>query len=145
MSDKEQTFASHRKYVPGFHFVLFGIVVVVLVWSLWRLITHFGEGSIYHLLTAVSLALLFYYCRVFPLRLQDRVIRLEERLRLHQLLPEELRSRIQELTPGQLIGLRFAGDAEVTELVRRVLEGELKGREEIKRQIEDWRADQLRA
>ena len=78
------------------------------------------------------------------LRAQDRIIRLEERVRLAQLLPPDLRSRIGELQTSQLIAIRFAPDEEVPELVRRALEGELKTRADIKRAIQTWRADHLR-
>ena len=75
---------------------------------------------------------------------QDRIIRLEETLRLQRCLPPELRSRIGELSTGQLIGLRFCSDEEVSELTRAVLNGELRGREEIKRRVRSWRPDTLR-
>jgi len=79
-----------------------------------------------------------------PLRAQDRVIRLEEQLRLDRILPPDLRARIDELTPEQFIGLRFAPDEEVSELTGRSLSGELKTRTDIKRAIQNWRADHFR-
>ena len=79
-----------------------------------------------------------------PLRAQDRIIRLEERIRLERLVPADLRGRVGELTPDQLIALRFAPDNEVPELARRVLGGELKTRADIKGAVKNWRGDHLR-
>lgn len=139
-----QTFANHRRFVPGFHFVLSLLILINLgaaIWGLWR---EPGWGSLLALTTPLIAVGLFWYARGFPLKVQDRLIRLEERLRLSEVLPAELQPRIGELTEDQLIGLRFAADGEVGELVRRVLAGELGGREEIKRAIRDWRPDEFR-
>lgn len=152
MSDNaSQSYANHAKFVPLFHFVTFGILVVNLVTRLWFLISglrHGGQGWFVLLLdfaVAVALVLLSWFARVFPLKVQDRVIRLEERQRLERLLPEELRGRIGELRVGQLVGLRFASDGEVVDLVRRVLAGELKTNDQIKRAVQNWREDHVRA
>ena len=93
---------------------------------------------------AVALVLIAYYVRVFPLRAQDRVIRLEETLRMSKLLPPDLLARIGELRTGQLIALRFASDEELPELARAVLEGKLASQNEIKKAVRNWRADHLR-
>ena len=82
--------------------------------------------------------------RVMALRAQDRVIRLEERLRLAQVLPAELQPRIEELTMRQIIGLRFASDGELPQLVRKVLDGAAKTEKEIKQAVTNWRADHER-
>ena len=79
------------------------------------------------------------------LTVQDRLIKLEETTRLQRCLPDDLRGRIGELTSGQLISLRFCGDDEVSGLARSVLEGKLKSRDEIKKQIKTWRPDTQRA
>lgn len=141
---KPQNFRNHARFVPGYHFVLALIVVVTIVWSAWSLFRGFSAETVRGFLVAVALGLLFWYARIFALTVQDRVIRLEMRLRLHSLLPEEQRGRIDELTPGQLIGLRFAGDEELPALVGEVLEGKLRGRQEIKRRVRDWQPDHLR-
>jgi hypothetical protein len=142
-----QSFQTHRKLVPGFHFAVIGILTVNLLWSLVRLFTGTAPlvDRIMAVLVAFALALLAYYVRTFPLAAQDRIIRLEERLRLAELLPADLRPRIGELTRGQLIALRFAGDAEVAELTRKVLTENIRKPDDIKKLIRDWRPDHFRA
>lgn len=141
---KSQNFSNHRRFVPMYHFVLFLILVVNLIWSCWHLYQHPGMAATVNLLVAIGLGILFLYARTFALAAQDRLIRLEERLRLAEILPEDLRGRIGELKEGHLIGLRFAPDDEVPDLVRQVLDGSLKGREEIKKAIKNWRPDTFR-
>jgi hypothetical protein len=92
---------------------------------------------------AVALAIVVLKTRLYSLRVQDRVIRLEEQLRLVALLPEPLRSRVPELTPSQLVGLRFASDAELPKLVERTLSEKLS-QADIKKSIQNWRPDYLR-
>ncbi|MFQ5527343.1 MAG: DUF6526 family protein [Thermoanaerobaculia bacterium] len=141
---KSQNLANHRRFVPMYHLVLFLIVVVNLLWSCWHLYKHPGVAATMNLLVAIGLGILFLYARTFPLAAQDRLIRLEERLRLGEILPDDLRGRIGDLKEGQLIGLRFASDEEVPDLVREVLGGKLKGREDIKKAIKNWRPDYFR-
>jgi hypothetical protein len=144
----EQTYASHRKFVPAFHFVAFGILVINFIWSVFRLVRGLPDVPFFDRLLGVAVAaallLLIWYARTFPLRAQDRIIRLEETLRLERLLPADLKPRIGELRTGQLIGLRFASDEELPELTRTVLDREIRNREEIKKMIRSWRADHLR-
>lgn len=147
---KEQSYASHARYVPGFHFVTFGILVVNLVWSLYRLFRPYEEGvpvfdRILAVLVAGGLIALAWYARIFSLTVQDRVIRNEMLARLAAALPADLRPRIGELRRGQLVALRFAGDEELPELTRQVLDGKLNKGDEIKRAVRAWRADHLRA
>jgi hypothetical protein len=139
-----QSYANHRKVVPGFHFLTLGLAIVYLLWALYRVIFHFSQDHLFELLPAVVLGLLCWYARGFPLVVQNRVIRLEERLRLERLVPE-LRGRADELTAGQLIALRFASDAELPALARRVLDEHIHDQNVIKKQIQAWRADHLRA
>jgi hypothetical protein len=142
-----QGYKTHRQYVPGFHFLTFGILIVNLLWSAYRVFTGAGPlfDRIWAVLVAFALILIAWYSRTFPLTVQDRVIRLEERLRLADLLPQDLRPRIAELSRGQLIALRFASDAEIPGLVRKVLDEKIKNREEIKKLIREWRPDHARA
>jgi hypothetical protein len=146
-----QSFANHRRYVPGFHFVTFALLGINLLWALFHLFQGLADAGVVgtidrvvNLAVAVALVLLGWYLRTFPLKAQDRVIRLEETLRLERLLPPDLRPRIGELRPGQLVALRFASDAEVPELTRAVLDGKLKSADEIKQRVQSWRADHFR-
>ncbi len=145
---EEQTYQSHRQYVPGFHFVTFGILSVNLLWTVWRLFQGAGlpvADRVWAVVMAVAFLLLAWYTRTFPLKVQDRLIRLEEQLRLARLLPPDLASRTGELTAGQLVALRFAGDEEVPELARKILDEKIQSREEIKKLIRSWRPDRMRA
>lgn len=145
---EEQGYSNHRKFVPGFHFVTFGLLVLNLLWALWRLFTGASlplPDRVWSVAMAIALLLLSWYARTFPLKVQDRVIRLEERLRLAQLLPPDLAPRIGELKTGQLLALRFASDEEIPELTRKVLAENIRGREEIKKLIRHWRPDHRRA
>jgi hypothetical protein len=139
-----QSYANHRRYVPAYHVVAFGLLLLNLVYwvyALWRYRTGLQVDGI---LLAVALLILFFYVRIFTLTVQDRVIRLEERLRLARLCPD-LGPRVDELTHDQLVALRFASDAELPALTRRVLDEKIADREAIKKQIQSWRADDLRA
>ena len=145
---EQQSYAKRAKFVPGFHFVTFGILAINLIWSLFRLFKGLPAVPVYDRLlgvaVAAALALLAWYARTFPLRAQDRIIRLEETLRLERLLPVDLRPRIADLRPGQLIALRFASDEELPELTRAVLEQGIASPDEIKKRVRNWRADYLR-
>ncbi|MEJ7623085.1 MAG: DUF6526 family protein [Pyrinomonadaceae bacterium] len=141
---EQQSYANHTRYYPLFHFLLTPILVINLVWQivlLWQEQTWDRAES---LLLAVGLIILSLAARLQALRVQDRLIRLEERLRLQKLLPPELAARAGDLRTGQLIALRFASDAELPLLVGQVLEGKLTTPKEIKMAVNDWRADYLR-
>lgn len=140
-----QSFDNHTKLVPPFHVVVLGIFGINLVWSLYRVAHAFSAESVISLLLAIAFILLALYARIFALTVQDRVIRLEMRLRLLQVLPAELRPRIPEFTVGQLVALRFAGDAELPALARKVLDEKLEDRKAIKKMIQNWQPDLLRA
>lgn len=145
MSEKKpQTLANHLRFVPLYHYVLALLLLIHAAWMGWSLYREPSIGNVIAVLTAVALILLFYFARGFPLHVQDRLIRLEERLRLAEVLPEELRGRVIELTPDQLIGLRFAPDEELAELVPKVLDGTLASRTAIKKAIRSWRPDYYR-
>lgn len=142
----EQNFANHTKMVPLFHYFVFPVLVVNFVASVVRLVhgRHWVEETI-GVLTAAALFLLCAYARIFALTVQDRVIRLEERLRYERLLPEDLKARIPEFTRDQFVSLRFASDAELPVLARKVLTDKLTERKAIKQLVQHWRADNLRA
>ena len=142
-----QSFANHGKYVPTYHYALLGFLFVNLLWACWGVYRNVASqpvDAIMNLLMALALIVMAFYVRVFPLQAQDRVIRLEERLRLHELLPEDLHPRIGELRRRQLIALRFASDEELAELVREVLEQDIRNPTEIKKRIKTWRPDDHR-
>jgi hypothetical protein len=144
----EQNLANHPKYVPGYHYLTFALLGINLLWSLYRLGWGLPLVPVYDrldtVLVAFALLLLAWYLRVFPLKAQDRVIRLEELLRLERLLPADLKPRIGELRAGQLVALRFASDAELPELTRAVLDGKITSQAEIKKRVRSWRPDYLR-
>lgn len=147
---KPQTLANHTRRDPSFHFFVLPIFGLGLILTLVHFFAHITHGDIrdhIHAFLLVLLALAFlilaFKVRLYALKVQDRVIRLEERLRLMQLLPEPLRSRIPELTEGQLCGLRFASDAELPKLAERALNEKLS-RADIKKSIQNWRPDYWR-
>ncbi len=141
--DPPQTYASHRRYDPVYHVFAFGVLGISLLVALWQLVKNPGLLTLWVFLGFAAALVLFFKVRLYALRVQDRVIRLEERLRLERLLSEPLRSRIGDLTEDQLVGLRFASDGEVAELVAQALDEKL-GREEIKKRVRSWRPDNFR-
>ena len=147
---KPQTYANHARFDPPFHFFVVPIFGLALLATVIHFFAHIAEGDFrdhFHafmlILLAVALLIAVFKIRLYALRVQDRVIRLEERLRLTQLLAEPLRSRILELTVDQLIGLRFASDVEIPKLVERALNEKLS-RKQIKEAIQTWRPDYWR-
>lgn len=142
---KTQTFENHARFIPLYHVGLFGVLVVNLLWSLYRLVAAFSWTTVLGALMALAFLGLFFFMRIFALTVQDRVIRLEMRLRLEKLLPADLKPRILDLSRDQLVALRFASDEDLPGLVREVLEKDLRDRREIKRRIKSWQADHLRA
>jgi hypothetical protein len=145
-----QTFANHTRFDPAFHFFAAPVLLLGLLLALVHFFAHITQGDFrdhFHafLLIVLALALLTLALksRAYSLKVQDRVIRLEERLRLAMLLPEPLRARIPELTESQLVGLRFASDAEIPKLVERTLKENLS-RKDIKKAIQNWRPDYWR-
>lgn len=140
-----QNFENHRRFIPAFHGVTGGIFAINLLYSLYRVVRFFSLESLLSLLLAVAFLLLFFHARLFALTVQDRVIRLEMRLRLAQLLPPDLRLRVNEFSVAQLVALRFASDAELPELARKVLAESLTDRNAIKKLVKNWQADFLRA
>jgi Family of unknown function (DUF6526) len=142
----EQTFASHVRYVPGFHFFVMPVMALNFGWSIyrWKLAAFSLDGFV-SVLTAAALIGLMLYARIFALTVQNRVIRLEERLRLERLLPPDLKPQIGEFTSGQLVAMRFASDAELPALARKVLSDKIVEGKAIKLLVQNWRADYLRA
>jgi hypothetical protein len=142
----EQNFANHGKVVPVFHFFAIPVFVANFVWSLFRLKQlEFSFAGIFGVILAAALVILIFEARLFALAVQDRVIRLEERLRYAQVLPADLQARTGELTINQIVSLRFASDAELPALTRKVLDEKLAERKVIKKLIKSWKPDYQRA
>jgi hypothetical protein len=149
---EQQNFANHGKIVPAFHFFLMPVLFLNFASSVYLVhatARHAGAAfpllhAILNLLLAVALIILAFLARIFALGVQDRVIRLEERLRYQQLLPDDLKPRINEFTISQVVALRFASDAELSGLARKVLDSNLNNRKAIKQMIQNWRADYQR-
>lgn len=140
---KPQSFANHAKFDPPFHFFVLPVLLVNIFVVAFFYFRSPGLGGAWIVLVSVALLVFAGRTRSFVTHLQDRIIRLEERLRLSTVLQEPLRSRIGELSDTQLIALRFAGDAELPVLVQRALDENLS-RREIKKAIVDWRPDYAR-
>jgi hypothetical protein len=140
-----QTYENHVRWLPPFHF----FVLPVLLLNALNAIRHVWltptRSTGFALLVAVALLMLALLARAMAVTVQDRVIRLEMRLRLRECLPVDLHARINELTPKQLVALRFASDAEMADIVRDVLAGTLTTPKTIKRRVKDWQSDFLRA
>ena len=143
MSRPSQSFANHAKMVPLYPYWTTLFLIVPTVYFAYVAVTAFSWGALMTVVFAVGVVLAAFFARAFPLGVQDRVIRLEERIRMEH-LPEDLRARIDEIPTDLIIGLRFAADHELEGLVRRVLDGELSDRKSIKATVRNWRADYQR-
>jgi hypothetical protein len=138
-----QSYKSHRRYFPLHHYFVVPVLMANFFIEASRLFRNPTMEQGWLVVVAAALALLPFSARIMALTAQGRSIRLEEQLRLARLMPNE-DSTIAALTPGQLVGLRFASDEEAPDLARRCAAGELKGAEAVKRQIKNWRPDNLR-
>jgi hypothetical protein len=147
MADKKpQNFKNHVKVVPMFHMFVFPVLMINFVWSIVRLVrVGLSFETVFGIFLALALFLVPLFARLFALSVQDRVIRLEMRLRLAEHLPAEMRGRIPEFTVPQLVSLRFASDAELPALARKVLDDKMNDRKAIKQLVKDWQGDYLRA
>ena len=143
MSNKPQSFASHAKFDSAFHFFVLPVLLINIFVVAYLLFRHPGVGGAWLLLLSLAFLVLAGRLRSWATHLQDRVIRVEERLRLAAILPEPLRSRIAELSDSQIVGLRFASDAELPSLFQRALDERLS-RSDIKKAITNWRPDYSR-
>lgn len=145
MPEQTQNYANHRQNTLLFHKIASPILGGLLIYSIVQAIRQPSLDSALHALLLFGIAVGIFSARVMALTVQNRVIRLEMRLRLRELLSAELAAKAAALTTRQLIGLRFAGDAELPGLVTRCLAGELTTPDAIKREVRDWQADTLRA
>ena len=139
-----QTYQNHAQLIPLYHYVALPVLLINALWALYQLTQGVGGESLIALAVAVALLLIAFYARVFALVAQDRIIRLEEQLRLRALLPDDLQARINDHTTEQLIGLRFASDGELPALSRKVLDNDIADRKTIKQLVQSWRPDYQR-
>lgn len=142
--EKAQNYANHVRWYPLVHFVITPLLVINLIYQIVRLVLEPGWDRAFALTVAIVLILMSLASRLQALRAQDRVIRLEERLRYREVLPPELAARAAALPTGKMISLRFASDRELPGLVERVVAGKLTTAKEIKSEIREWRGDYLR-
>lgn len=143
MSKTPQSLKNHAKLDPLFHFVLAWVLIANIIIAITFIVHRRDFYSVWFLVLSIAAMGALFRLRQYPLKVQDRVIRLEERLRLQALAPAEWHTQIYKLTEDQLIGLRFAGDDEVVELAKQALEHSLN-RKQIKERIRNWRADDWR-
>lgn len=140
MSQPHQDYAHHAKFDPLFHFFLAPLSLIFLILTVYETVKTPSVETGFHILVALWAFLALFKIRLYALKVQDRVIRLEERLRLKELAPANLQPRIGELSEDQLIGLRFASDGEVAGLAQQALDGKLD-RKQIKQAVKTWRPD----
>lgn len=143
MADPVQTYSNHTRFDPPFHFFVIPVFAITLILAIVHLVRRPGLHSVWMLVAMAAAVVAVFKIRLYALKVQDRVIRLEERMRLATLLDESMRPRIREFTESQLIGLRFASDAELPALAARALSEKLS-RDEIKKAVQQWRPDDWR-
>jgi hypothetical protein len=142
----EQNFSNHGRFFPPFHFFVIPIMAINFFWSAYRwYVAGFSWDGGERVLLALGLFVGFGISRGMVLKMQDRIIRLEERLRHERVLPADLKPRLGELTVDQIVALRFACDAELPALTRKVLDEKMTERKAIKQMVKTWRPDYLRA
>jgi hypothetical protein len=145
-NQKPQNLQNHVRLVPPFHMFVLPVFLLNIGWTIYHIVkTGISFESVLGVLMAFALITFALFARLFALSVQDRVIRLEMRLRLAEVLPVDLRPRIPEFTVAQLVSMRFASDAELPALARKVLDQKMSDRKAIKQLIKDWQGDYVRA
>jgi hypothetical protein len=139
-----QNFANHTRWHPPFHFFVLPVMLINFVWSVVEFVKAPGRNSGWWIVVSLALLLLTFFVRTNSLKVQDRIIRLEEKLRYQQVLSPAVVEQTSALRPEQIIALRFAGDDELAELVSVVAAGKLAKPKDIKQAIKNWRADTFR-
>ena len=145
MAERVQSYKTHARWLPGFHFFVIPVLLVNLINSIRHVWMSQTPHFAFEVIVAAALLMTAFLSRIQALTVQDRVIRLEMRLRLRGILPPDLQPGIDVLTHRQLVALRFASDAELAELVRDVQAGKLTTGKDIKMRIKSWQSDWLRA
>ncbi len=138
-----QNYSNHTRFDPPFHFFVLPVFAVSLIITVIHLFRRPGLHSAWLVVFMLAAIVAIFKIRLNALKVQDRLIRLEERLRLERLLDASLRPRIGEFSESQLIGLRFASDAELPALAAKALAEKLS-RDEIKKAVQQWRPDYFR-
>jgi len=144
MSQSDQNFKNHAKMVPAYHYWMTSMLVLPSLYLGYGVVTDFSFADLVTFIFSVGVVFAAFFARWFALGVQDRVIRLEERMRMEKLLPEDLKHRIPEVTTEQMIALRFASDEELTGLVFTALSEGISDRKTLKQAIKNWRADNQR-
>ena len=144
MATTPQTFANHTRWQPPIHYFVLPVMLINVFWTVIVFVKDPNRNSGWWIVVSLALLVLVFFVRLNPLKAQDRIIRLEEKLRYQEVLSPALLAQTSALNMGQIIALRFAGDDELEELVSAVLAGKLTGNKEIKRAIKNWRADTFR-
>jgi Family of unknown function (DUF6526) len=145
MADRTQSYKSHTRNFPLFHFVAFPILALNFVNTIRHLYLAPNRSTAWQVVVAFGLVAGLLAARLMALAVQDRVIRLEMQLRLMRVLPPAMHPQIAALKRGHFVALRFASDAELADLVREITEGRLTTPKDIKMRVKDWQADWLRA
>ena len=139
-----QTYANHTRWQPTFHFFVVPVMVINLIWSIVQVVMTPGWNSGRWVVVSLALVVLTFLVRLNPLKAQDRIIRLEEKLRYQQVLSPDLLRQTSTLRPGQIVALRFASDDELEELLSAAVAGKLPEPAQIKKAIKNWRSDTFR-
>jgi hypothetical protein len=144
MPQTVQTYKNHARLLPAFHFFVIPVLLISFLNSIRHAYLAPSISTGWTVVEAAALLTLGFLARIMALTVQDRVIRLEMRHRLKELLPFDLQNRINDLTPRQLVALRFASDDEMPALVREILAGRLTTQKAIKEAVKNWQGDYLR-
>jgi uncharacterized membrane protein len=144
MATTPQTFANHTRWHAPFHFFVIPVMLINFIWAIVIFVKGPNWNTGWWIIVSLALVVLAFLVRLNSLKVQDRLIQLEERLRYQQVLSAALLQQANALKPGQIIALRFAGDDELEELVSSALAGKFTKNSEIKRAIKNWRADTFR-
>jgi len=139
-----QTFANHTRWHPPFHYFLVPVMLINLIWSIVLFVMSPGWNSGRWIVVSLALVVLTFLVRLNSLKVQDRLIRLEEMIRYQQVLSPAVLLQTSALSPDQVVALRFAADDELEELLSRVAAGKFAKTRDIKQAIKNWRADTFR-
>ena len=145
MADSGQNYKNHTKFFPPFHFIAAPIMLLYFLNEMRHVWLNPNRSTAFAALVAFGILVATFASRLMALKVQDRVIRFELQARMRHLLSADLQARMHQLTPAQMVALRFAGDGELADLARDVLAGKLTSQKAIKLAIKDWQGDYLRA